>query len=287
MTLSPNLYGLGSMIGWGIQNFLVALVSKKHDTFKIGFLFQVLSFLFTLALLPFIGFGEFKLIPFLSISIVGFCFAIGFTTFIKGFKAGAMSVVTPIAASKSIVTSILSSIFLHEEMYALKVLGICITFVGIIFVSSDFKKIFNEKKMNLIKGAKWAIITAILWGGGLFLLALFSQSFNWYWSNLSLRFWVAFTFVCMLPFANSKITEMFEKRFLKILLVAVICDVIGSISLNIGLVKGDPSILSVISGGSSVIVIICGVTFLKEKLSIMQVLGILSTMVGIVILSIV
>ncbi len=287
MNISANLYGLGPLIGYGIQNYLIALISKKYDTFKISLFLQLFGFILTLLLFPFINVNIFNFPLFLKMSLSGLLFSLGSITFIYGLKEGTASIVTPIASSKAVITAILSFIFLKEKILLIKILGILTTFSGIIFVSTDFKNLHSAKKINLEKGFKWAILTAILWGTGLFFFSTSSKESHWFTSNLYLRLWTTITFIILYPLFKTNKKFVFNKKFFKILLLASIFDTMANITLSMGFIYGDISVVSVLSNGSSVVTVICSLIFLKEKLSFNQIIGILLTIAGIIILSVI
>jgi len=62
---------------------------------------------------------------------------------------------------------------------------------------------------------------------------------------------------------------------------------IGAITYNIGLAVGDPSVVTVLSGASALVTIILSIILLKEKINATQVVGILLTILGVMVLSIV
>lgn len=286
MTFSPNLYGIGPLVGWGIQNFIIARISKGADAIKTSMSLHSLCLLLTLLLLPIFGIKKFDpaFIPALILSSV--LMALGFLSYVKGFSEGSVSIVAPIVSSKGIITAVLSFIFLDEEITPLKMTGIIITFFGVILLSTDFRKLLQDKKVSLLAGAKWACFCTLMWGFSCFILAVICQVVDWYTANLGLRFFVFVTFLAISPFLRLNMVKVFTNLD-KVLIIASIFDCIGAITYNIGLAIGDPSVVTVLSGASALVTITLGIILLKEKINAAQVFGILLTIIGVVALSMV
>ncbi len=286
MSLSPNLHGIGPLIGWGVQNFIIARISKGADAIKTSMSLHSLCFFLTLLLLPIFGIEEFELayIPALMLSSV--LMALGFLSYVKGFGQGSVSIVAPIVSSKGIITAVLSFIFLDEEITPLKIIGIIITFSGVILLSTDFRKLLQDKKVSLLAGAKWACLCALMWGISCFIHAVICQVVDWYTANLGLRFFVFVTFLILSPLLRLNAIKVFT-NINKALIIASVFDCIGAITYNIGLAVGDPSVVTILSGASALITITLGIILLKEKINATQIFGILLTIAGVVALSMV
>lgn len=286
MPTSSVFFGLTAMAGWGVINFLIASLTKKVESFKVAFLIQFLAFFPTFLLFPFFKEELFLGRDFLLLSFLGILGASAYASLTKGYSEGAVSVVSPITSTWAIITATLSFIFLKERVVPLKILGIVTAVIGIILVSADFKQLLKEKKVKLLAGTKWATLTALGWGVNFFLLAFFSRKLGWYLANLGLRFWSALAFLGLANLTRKKLPYLL-KDIPTLVWVAVILDVFTFIMFNIGLIRGEPSIVSVIGSAAPLVSIILAGFFLKEKVSFLQKVGILLCLVGIATLSLV
>lgn len=283
---SSVFYGLVGMFGWGVTNFLIASASKRHGAFRTAFLTRILPFFITLLLLPIFKIGKITWINFLMLCLPGFLGSVSYLSFTKGLSIGSVSIVTPIVSSWAIVTATLSFLFLNESLTLLKILGILTTLTGIFLVSTDFKKILREKQVKLLAGAKWAGLTALGWGLAFFLLALFSRKIGWYPANLGIRFWSAIGFLIIAFLRKKEINQLLAK-IPKIIYLIAVADVIFFIAFNLGLLRGEPAVVSALAGASPLISVLLAAHFLKEKTVFSQKVGILLCLAGIVSLSLV
>jgi drug/metabolite transporter (DMT)-like permease len=281
---SSIFFGLSSMFGWGVLNFIVASLSKRVAPFKVAFLVQTLTFFPTLLLLPFfkneLTFGS----DFFLLSILGILSFCSYTSLTRGFREGTISVVIPISSTWSIIITILSFIFLKEDVFLSKIFGIILAISGIILVSTNINRILKEKGVKLFAGAKWAFLTSILWGLTFFILAFFSSRIGWYSANLGLRFWSLIVFIVQAALTRRNFSFLL-KDVPKLIILVILLDVCTVTIYNIGLVKAEPSIISVIASASQLVTILLSKIILREKLQSMQIIGIALCFVGIVILS--
>lgn len=284
MLSTSIFYGLISMLGYGFLNILNGKAAKSVGAYRLGFLVQVGGFFITAMLFPIFGKTGFSLVLILLLSVCGFLSALTYLTFMKAFEKGSVSIVTPIVSSWAIITSILSFIFLREKIVSLKLLGIMITIFGVVLVSTNIKKILKEKRIKLIAGAEWAGLTALGWGVNFFLVSFFSKKLGWYITNIGLRFWVFVSLLAISFFLKKNIVKLIS-AIPRIIYVIAVADVIVYAFLNIGLEKGEASIVAVLTSASTLITVLLSIYFIKEKLTSLQKLGALLCFFGIGVLT--
>lgn len=281
---SPLLYGLIPMVGYGINNLLLTRVSRKTGAFKTAFLIQTLAFISTLILFPFFRETGNLNLNFFPISFMGLIGALSYLAVSKAFQVGAVSVISPISSSWVIVAAFLSFLFLKEKVIATKIIGILTVVGGVILVSTDFRKIILERKVRLLAGVKLAGLTALFWGTNVFLLALFSQKMGWYFTNLSLRFWVAATYLGIAVWQRRRLFLLIGK-IPKLIFPLVLIDVVAYLSLNLGVSREEPAVVATIAGASPLVSVILATVFFKEKTRLWQIAGIFLCLAGIANLS--
>lgn len=285
--LAPSLlYGLMAMSGWGTINLLTASLSKRIGAFKTAFLVQVFAIFPTVLLLPIWGKDLIFDQNFLYLSLLGILGISAYLSLLKGYEEGAVSVITPLTSFWAVITAILSFIFLNETITELKILGMMIAFIGVVLVSANFEKILKEKKVKVFDGVKWASLTATIWGFQMFLLAFFSRELGWYTANLGLRVWSAISFLILVLLLRKRFSHLL-KEIPKLILVVILLDVFTVAAYNIGLVRGEPAVVSVIGSGSPLITVVLAAIFLKEKINFAQKIGIFLILAGVASLSLV
>lgn len=284
MSTDSLTYGLASLVGFGFSNFLVAVISKKDNSLKIGLVIQVLGFLLSLYLIPFGPAINFKLQTFLLFSITGILIALGYIFLLRGYREGSISIVSSLMSTWALITSILSFLFGEETFSLRKIFGIAITVLGIVLISLKIKEILKEKKIRIIKGAKYAILSSVSWGVAFFLISFLGKEHNWLTTTIFSRFWTAITFLLFAAVSSIKTSKTFSNIPLCYLLT-VLFDVFANTMFNMGFEKGETSIVSVLAGASPIVTVFLSAIITKEKLSKIQILGIMLCIFGIAALS--
>ena len=283
MYTSAVFYGLICMFTWGIINFSVGRISPKLGNFKTSFLIQVFAVL-PMLFLSFFYTVSFNLSHFLLISILGLLTTGAYLSLTKGYSVGSVSIVTTIMSTWAIVPTILSFIFLNEEITIIKLLGIITCFFGILILSADFKSIRKASQFKLMSGAKWGLVAALGLGLQTFLIAVFSRHMDWFTITLNWRIWTGLIFLILAAILKKNFTELVSKVPFFIWIV-VILDVFVNIVLNIGLSRTDPSVVTMVASASPLVTIVLSVIFLKERLTWLKYLGIFVCLSGIFMLS--
>ena len=111
------LFGIFSMLGWGIADFLGALSSRRIGYLLTLFWMQIAGFLIALIyfLIKIPPFNITSILKFLPVLVLcGFLEAVAYSAFYKGLKEGQVSLVSPIGSSWAFLTLVLGLIFLKE-----------------------------------------------------------------------------------------------------------------------------------------------------------------------------
>lgn len=173
------LNGLLTMLFWGVAIFLAAIVSRRIG--NILTLFWMQLFGFAVGLVYFLFNPQLLSIPTLlnlipMLVAIALLQAIAYLAFYKGLEKGQVSLVSPIGASWSLVTAVLSAVFFREVLKINQILAIFAIIFGIIIISFDFKSVFGLKNFKLLIGVKEGIISVLGWGISLFLLIPISKA---------------------------------------------------------------------------------------------------------------
>jgi len=283
------IFGLLAMLGWGVGDFFGAISSRKIGSVKTYFWMRVLG---TVLASPFLLISQerssWQLWFFIPLFISGVLDFIGTISFYNGFNIGNLSVVSPIASSWSVITIILSLIFLNERLSLFQLLAILLIVLGIWLVSFNFNQFFKLRKVDLLKGGKEGLIAMFMWGIMAFLFIFPSKlSASWFLPIMVHRcFLIAIILFYSLIFKQSLLITDDKFKNIKFLLVIGILDLMANFSLNFGAIIGKVSIISPVSSAFGAVTALLGIIFLKEKISASQIFGIISVVGGIIILSV-
>ncbi|MFA4998542.1 MAG: DMT family transporter [Candidatus Paceibacterota bacterium] len=280
--------GLFSVLGWGIADFLGAISSRKSGHLLTLFWMQFVGFL--IALVYF--FAKFKnlslndVFNFIPILVVcGILEAVAYLAFYKGFVEGQVSLVSPIGSSWPVLTLILSLIFLEESLSINRLLAIVLIFLGIIMISINLK-VFQKNKLNNLKGVKEGIIAMLGWGVMFFLLTGPSRALGWFLPVFVFRlFAVLFLFFLIIINKQSFRVEFKPASFAILLLIGLL-DVGAFFTYTFGIQTEMVSVIAAVVATFPLVTIILARIFLKEKIVLNQIFGIISIIAGLVLISI-
>lgn len=297
--------GLIAMLCWGFADFFQALAIKKTSSLKIMFFSNLLGFFPTIiAFFYFLlkGYINIDLKNFLIISFGAFINLFAIKNFLKSYEEGEISIVTPISASYSIITVILSIIFLGEILTKVKILSISLCILGIFLVSTDFEKIHYKKLRYtyLTKGIKESIFAFLGWGVYFFIIGFVSKNL----SNLNISkinsatslFFITgiLSNILLICYSYIKAKKQIivknkiinlEKKILFILIFNFFLYNIAWIAVNYGIALDYVSIIAPISSLYPAITVILSSFFLKEKLLLNQKTGIILTILAMFLIS--
>ena len=132
---------------------------------------------------------------------------------------------------------------------------------------------------------KYALITLGIWGIYYTLLRIPVKSIGWFWADYSWNFF----FIILIALGKIK-RDVFavlqdKKAIITLLLFAVFVNM-GVFAYNLGINAGYTSVVAPIAASSSVLFVILARIFFREKLTSQQKIGIISSLAGIVILSV-
>jgi drug/metabolite transporter (DMT)-like permease len=281
--------GLISMFGWGTSDFLAAKSSRKISFVLTLFWAQLISFIVVLIYLiynfntlNFTGVSKFILI----IIISGFLGAISALFLYKSLSIGKVSLVTSITASWAMITVLLGVVFLKELLKINQILAIILIIFGIVLISSDFREFFQKDKPFFLTGAKEAIIAMFGFGISMFLIAVAVKSLGWFLPSFLSRLSLLIFLILYLFFKRQPIK--IESGAISWIIVAIIgfLDIIAFFAYSIGVSSEYASIVAPVAASSPLITIMLARIFLKEKLVLNQVLGVVITIAGIILISV-
>ena len=276
-----------SFFTWGIGVFFEAVVARRLESYSFalwGFVLSafILTFYTPFALSDLSGVTIELLLFIFIIGIIGLFF--GTIVYYEALKLSSRALVGTIATSFPAVTVIISVIFLNERLTGSQLLSIIVIFIGLILASINFKELRNKKTFS-DKGVMLAFVPMIAWGTWIALIKIPVQQIGWFWPNYLtfLLFPLLFLFIKVrkikleLPTVNNAFIP---------LVISMVMVRAAEFSYNIGISKGLVSVVAPIAGANPILFIILAFIFFKDKITTQQILGIITTLIGIVLLSV-
>lgn len=278
------IFGLAAAVGWGLADFFGALSGRRIGAIGAVISGQLLSAVFMTALL--IVTGE-SLEPLRSniwlLVLNGAVAAFAYTTHYKALELGPVAVVSPIGAAYAVVGVALAMLVLGERPSALALTGAGIAVVGVALVSTDLKKL-RQGIQNHVPGLPWAVAAAIGFGVAGFLLGWISDRAGWIpglWGSRVAQ--IAFYLPLVVVFRR-ELSRLRPGFGLWVALLAGAADLLGVVTFSAGSERGLNSIVLAASAVFPLIAVTLSVIVFHERIVANQVVGIVLTVGGLLLL---
>lgn len=276
------ILSLLSMLCIGIAWFLAARISKKLSPLGSTLLFQAIGVPFFLFLIPF------NHVSLTQVNILGLLAVGVYETFVmllvfRATKEGDAGIVVPVTNSYSLVTFFLGVMFLGESLTGIKLLAAGLTITGIALLSTDMSKI---RKIKFKQGILWAVLAAV--GGGIYFyfVTILARGSGWFYTALIIRIAISAAAFLILVLKRQVKSLQFPGTPWLWLISGAVLDVVGFSLYNFAVMTAETSKVTVIMSASSLIIVILGAVFLKERLNRFQIAGAVCVVGGLMLLQI-
>ena len=276
--------GLGGMFGWGIYDFFAGVYAKKIGPFKTFFWSQ-LAGLCSVLLLILVSTVTLD-IPFLTIillPIAALFYTAGYLFFMKGFEIGNISLVAAIMNLWAVFTMLIAFIFMGQRLSALQSTGVVMIISGTTLASLNWSDIKN-KSFQLSSGVKETVFGAFFFGVFWNISEVISEKIGWLPTTLFVK--IGIILILLLLSFLTKRELYLTKASTKTKLIVALMGLIeaGAVAIvNFGLTIGDAILITPIASALSVVTITMAIIFLKDKVTKLQGLGIITAISGIIL----
>jgi len=280
------LSGIAGMFGWGIYDFLGGVFARQIGPFK-SFFWSQLAGLISVVLLAFIFTKSFN-IPILVIilfPIAAIVYSAGYLFFFKGFEIGNVSIVAATMNLWAVFTMVFAFIFMGQRLSIIQTLGVLLIISGVILASVNWNDIKN-RKFQLSSGVKEAVLGAFFFGVFWNISEIISEEVGWLLTTLLVKFGIVLFLLIFSLLVKREIglTKIAARTKYAIVLMGVV--EAGAVAVvNYGLTIGDAILITPIASALSIVTIALAVIFLKDKVAKLQGLGIITAIIGIVVIA--
>ena len=278
------LSGLAGMFGWGLYDFLGGVYAKQIGAFK-SFFWSQLAGLATVLLLLFVFTITLK-VSFLNIVLLvvaAIVYSAGYLFFFKGFEVGNVSIVAATMNLWAVFTMLFAFIFMGQRLSAMQSLGVFLIISGVTLASLNWGDIRNSR-FQLSLGVKETVLGAFFFGVFWNISEVVSEEIGWLPTTLFVKIGIIGFLLLFSLVLKRELTISKASRITK---AAVI--LMGSIEaaavaiVNYGLTIGDAILITPIASALSVVTILLAFLFLKDKVTLLQGLGMIAAVVGITV----
>lgn len=282
-TLISVLAGLGGMFGWGTSDFLASRSTEHIGYLKTFFWSQLIGLIAICFIVPFFGITfQFSLVMVGLLLLASMFYSAAYLLFYRAFEIGNVSVVSSTINLYAVCTMIFSYIFLGQRLTQMQIIAIICILSGVTLVSLNFNDIVNGK-IRVLLGVKETLLSSLIFGIFWTISDVIAGQTGWVVMTIGVKMGTLLTLLLYSSLTKQTLTVGNVKIKTKYIFIGVgLLEVIGMASVNFGLTIGDAILITPISTALSVVTISLAVLFLKEKLSKLQVVGIVTTLVGIV-----
>ncbi len=278
------LSGIAGMFGWGIYDFLGGVYAKQIGPFKSFFWSQLaglisvflLIFVFTISL-------NIPILVIILLPIAAIVYSAGYLFFFKGFEIGNVSIVAATMNLWAVFTMLFAFIFMGQRLSTIQSLGVFMIISGVTLASLNWSDIRNQR-FQLSSGVKETVLGAFFFGVFWNISEVISEEIGWLLTTLFVKFGIIL-FLLLFSFlikGELDLTKATTKTKCMVVLMGII--EAGAVAIvNYGLTIGDAILITPIASALSIVTIALAIIFLKDKVTKLQGLGIITAVAGIIV----
>lgn len=285
--------GVAGMLGWGLADFFAKkTIDKVGDLVTLAWA-HVYGVVLVVSLVFARSYGEGKAISlpqqnteFLALAFFGALQALVYYYAYKAFGKGKLAILNPVFSSYSGFVVLLSVFVFGEVLLTKQFYALLVVFVGIIIMNLDYE-LFKLKKLKLAKlpGMKemltavaLATVWTVLWGN-------FVSGKDWLVYAAIMYVFMSITILLICIFQRAKLNVLNGYTWKYFFLIGF-TEVIAYVGVSFGYgLSSHTSIVAVLSAAFSLPTFILAYIFLKERVNVFQILGALSVVAGVVLVS--
>lgn len=278
------IYGLAAALGWGLADFTGAVGGRRIGSLPTVAIAQTLTAAVMTVFMVAGGHNPGVLEPFVGLVILnGLASGGAYLSHYRALQLGPVAVVSPIGATYAAVGVTLAVVALGERPGFAAIVGGVITVAGVMLTSTDIAKL-RAGTHTRPPGLRWAIVSAVLFGVGAFLLGYFAQEVGWVPGLWASRCAQAAMFAGLALVRRGDFDRVGWNAGLLLAVVSGAADLIGVVTYSIGASEGLLSIVLVASAVFPLIAVALSVAFLHERPVLNQYVGICLVVLGLLVL---
>lgn len=273
-----------SMVFYGVGDFLQGVGSKKINPITFLFWGQIVGIAFYLSL--FLIFKPNYIVTSYNLTLAIVAGALIFVSsmlFYKGLEIGKSSFMFPIANAAGALAAILGVVLLHERLLSNQAFGVALTAIGILVMFD----VINLKDISVRKieaEGFYAISTMALWGVFLLIIGFISKQMGPIMPGL-ITYSISMLFTFAYVILRKKSVRL-PKGTVRYVLSAWLFGSAAFALYTLATSFAYISIVAPIALSSSAITVMLSIYVSKEKITLMQILGIGAVIIGIIMISI-
>lgn len=272
------------MFGWGIYDFFAGVYAKKIGPFKTFFWSQTAGFAFVLLLVSVFSITlNLSLLTILLLPVAALFYSAGYLFFMKGFEKGNISLVAAVMNLWAVFTMLIAFTFMGQRLSMLQTIGVFMIISGATLASLNWNEIKN-RIFQVSSGVKETVFGAFFFGSFWNISEIISERIGWLLTTLFVKIGIVLLLLLFsLLFKRTlSLTETTSTTRMIVVLMGILDA--GAVALvNYGLTIGDAILITPIASALSVVTIAMAMIFLKDKVTKLQGIGIMTAVSGIIV----
>ena len=278
------LSGIGGMFGWGIYDFLGGVYAKQIGPFKSLFWSQLAGLIFALLLIFVFTISlDVPILIIILLPIAAIVYSAGYLLFFKGFEIGNVSIVAATMNLWAVFTMLFAFIFMGQRLSTIQSLGVLMIISGVTLASLNWSDIRNQR-FQLSSGVKETVLGAFFFGVFCNISEVITEEIGWLLTTLFVKLGIIL-FLLLFSFLIKRELDL-TKATTKTKCMVVLMGIIeaGAVAIvNYGLTIGDAILITPIASALSIVTITLAIIFLKDNITKLQGLGIITVIAGIIV----
>jgi drug/metabolite transporter (DMT)-like permease len=290
------LLGLVTALCWGAADMFARFATRRIGTFRTMLYMQLCGFCLLTLVMPRLGgwghlFDGSGWQPWAWGILAGILNTSSTLALYRSFEIGKLSIVAPISACYPVLTMLLSALT-GERLTPLRLFGLVLTILGVIFVARGEHEPDEVNRVDGMAlparkglGMGWALFSAfgfgiMFWLLGLRVVPLLGSTP----SVWIIRLTSVLTTALVMLFARQS-QALPPRRDMPLLLGVGVLDTSAYVFNNYGMLHEQTSVVSVLASLYGAVTVGLAALFLREKVTASQWLGIVQIFVGIILIS--
>lgn len=279
-------FALIAYFGWGVGDVFGTIASRKIGGYSTTFWYLVFAFILFSLFSPFFidSLKNLTIGLFLINILLGCVGSIGLVAFYEGVRKGNAALVSTITGSAAVVAVILGVVFFQEDLSIQQIVAIAIIMVGLILSTLELKKIQSRtgRYLSILLG----FVAMFSWGIYQAFIKIPVGEIGWFWAGIFALSSFPLILLFMRMRAEKLNTPLSKGSFLPLILNVILLGG-GTFSFYRALELGQIAVVTPIANSYPTIFVILAFILFKDPITKQQMAGIITTLLGIVLLSIV
>jgi transporter family protein len=276
------LLAISSMLGFGLADFMAKAILNKASAFRTVLISQSIgSVIYLVSMVVYdLALPDVSLLLLALLS--GSLSAVALFSYYKALSIGKASVVSPISSCLIVVAVVLSFLVLGETLTGLQTILIVLVFLGMLLVA--FERSATKSASSNVS-MLFALVVVFLGGANTIIQKWIATSVHYLLGFCLARLVMVGFLLSLIPLLGKETpTPRVPRMYLTMGLLGVL-DVTAFFAWFMGLGQGLVSIVTPIANSSPAVTIILAHIFLRERVLLHQKIGIVTIILGVMLLS--